>query len=386
MRRAFVHMHDEQRKVEFLDNLYAAAVGAESWKSVLASFTSLVGGHGALLNFYNFAEGKVRTLEWYNFSEQQMTQSDTFWQAREPWSAAGQRSFRESKSKETLARGFVSWGTSLVPQRELLETEWYKEFASEILAQDFVSTVGLTSSHVGLALIAIIGGHPPATYDEVQIGQAMRVQADVQRAINLHVRTGGTIGDATVVPGRMQMTVPTLTLKDRMILAQNPAAQQELELGRLVRAERSGRLSSRDLELDDMISVMCRVDGPQQMSCLANAVDGCRFLAQAIRFNRLRGTLMEIAGVDDPAIMLVLTPFENHASGREGALRALSTFTPVERAIAIALINGQSISEIARERRVSVPTMRWHIRNMIEKADENGVRGLTRTLTLLLPY
>jgi DNA-binding NarL/FixJ family response regulator len=73
-------------------------------------------------------------------------------------------------------------------------------------------------------------------------------------------------------------------------------------------------------------------------------------------------------------------------AGREAALRAFTSFTPMESAIAMALVNGQSITEIARDRRVSVPTIRWHIRNMIDKTGESGVRGLTRILTLLLPY
>jgi DNA-binding CsgD family transcriptional regulator len=77
---------------------------------------------------------------------------------------------------------------------------------------------------------------------------------------------------------------------------------------------------------------------------------------------------------------------DDRVAGREAALRAFSSFTPMEGAIAMALVNGQSISDIARERRISIPTIRWHIRNMIEKTGENGVRGLTRILTLLLPY
>lgn len=171
------------------------------------------------------------------------------------------------------------------------------------------------------------------------------------------------------------MKVPAVTLKERRVLASNPEAQQELAKGRLISMESASRLSAEDPELDGMISVMCRPDGPQQASCTATAIDGSRFLAQAVRFNRLRGTLMEAAGVDDPALMLVLTPVDDRVAGREAALRAFSSFTPMEGAIAMALVNGQSISDIARDRRVSVPTIRWHIRNMIEKTGENGVRA-----------
>jgi DNA-binding NarL/FixJ family response regulator len=52
----------------------------------------------------------------------------------------------------------------------------------------------------------------------------------------------------------------------------------------------------------------------------------------------------------------------------------------------MALVNGQSIEDIARERRASVQTIRWHLRNMSDKTGQSGSKGLTRMLTLLLPY
>lgn len=109
--------------------------------------------------------------------------------------------FRQSKAQ--LADGFVSWGTALVPQKELLATEWYNEFAAESLVQDCLSTVGVTSGNISFALIANTGGHPPKAYNEVQIAEAKRVQVDVQRAMHLHIRAGGAGRYAASVPGEM---------------------------------------------------------------------------------------------------------------------------------------------------------------------------------------
>jgi len=374
-------MSVEARRSEFLDRLYAAAVGADGWKDVLESYTQLVGGHASLLSLYDLPAGKTRTIEWHNFSEGYISASNAQWKAVNPWSVAGQQLFRDPQALK--ATGFVSAGSALVSQRDLFATEWYNEFAADSLVQDCLSTIGLTSAGIGMALIANTGGRPPAAYTPDQVAQARLVQPDVQRAINLHIRSGGHVATA---PAELRLKVPVLVIKDRRILSSNPEAGHELELGRLVRTHRATLFGSQDQKLDRMVATMCRPDGAQQMSCLATALDGSRFLAQAIRFNRLRGTLMEAAGMDDPAVILILTPIGDRVAGREAALRAFSSFTPMEGAISMALVNGQSITEIARERRVSVPTIRWHIRNMIDKTGENGVRGLTRILTLLLPY
>jgi DNA-binding CsgD family transcriptional regulator len=53
--------------------------------------------------------------------------------------------------------------------------------------------------------------------------------------------------------------------------------------------------------------------------------------------------------------------------------------------IAVALLNGQGADDIARDRRKGVETIRWHIRNMADKAGCSGAQGLTRMLSLLLP-
>ena len=206
----------------------------------------------------------------------------------------------------------------------------------------------------------------------------------MQRAINLHVNAAGTNGVMTVAPRYAHLKLPILTMAERRVLSSNSAAQEELERGRLIRCV-GGRLYCRDPVFDRMLVSMTLEGEAHQKSVLTTALDGNRFLAQAVRFNLLRGTLMEAAGADDPAVVLILTALEDGAAGRENALKALKCFTPVEHAIAMALVNGQSIDDISKERRTSVQTIRWHLRNMSEKTGENGVKGLTRLLTLLLP-
>lgn len=376
-------MQADTRQDEFLDHLYAAAVGAGEWQDVVAAFTRLVGGHGGLINVYDVPTGSVRTVEWHNFDQNHIAALDAYWQSREPWSRAGLEQI--ATHPEMLVNGFVSRGSSLVPQKELLASEWYNEFAGASLIQDCLSTVGVSNGVKGLALIANTGGRPPVTYSTEQIAIAASVQADIQRAINIHVSAADSNQILAAAPGYLQMKLPVLAMQERRILTCNPAAMEELERSRLIRRV-AGKLFAVDASLDRMMASISRRDAVPQMSVVATGLDGSRFLAQAIRFNRLRGTLMAAAGGDDPAVMLVLTSLDDGVAGREAALRALSCFTPVEHAITSSLVNGQSIEDIARDRKASVQTIRWHLRNMSAKVGEHGVKGLTRLLTLLLPY
>lgn len=236
-------MSIEARRSEFLDRLYGAAVGAESWKGVLETYLDLVGGHASLLSVYDIPAGKVRTLEWHNFSEGYISASNAQWKAHNPWSQAGQQLFRDP---QVLTTGFVSAGSALVSQRELFRTEWYNEFAAGSLVQDCLSTTGLTRSGLGVALIANTGGRPPVAYTSEQVAQARQLQPDVQRAFNLHVRSGAAGQQATTTQAEMRMKVPVLTIKERRIVSSNPEAQSELDLGRLIRVQRGELFEARD--------------------------------------------------------------------------------------------------------------------------------------------
>jgi hypothetical protein len=115
-------MQANSRQAEFLDHLYAAAVGADEWENVLAAFTRLVGGHAGLMNYYDLAKGVVRTVAWHNYDQKHINGSDSYWQAREPWSPLARQEVLDNPA--LLAGGFVTRGSSLMPQRQLLASEW----------------------------------------------------------------------------------------------------------------------------------------------------------------------------------------------------------------------------------------------------------------------
>lgn len=375
-------MAQDELRNEFLDKLYAAAVGAEDWKTVLAAYVELIGGHAGLINYYDVPNGRIRTVEWHNFDQQHIADSDAYWQKRDPWSAAGSR--QVAQAPHLVMGGLASRGSDLLPQAELFRSEWYNEFASKSLVQDCLGTVGVSGELRGLALIANTGGRPPRAYTDDKLALADSLRSDIQRAVDMHVRNSEGNQMLLAAQGHLQLRLPVFALRDRQVLTANAAAMQEAERGRLVRMYRD-KVYAQDPELDRLLLSMSRLGKPHA-TVVVTASDGSRHLAQALRFNRLRGTLMDAAGVDDPAVILVLTSLDDGAAGRDEALKALTVFTPVEQAIAAALVNGQSVEEIARDRQASVQTIRWHLRNMTSKLGESGLKGLTRVLTLLLPY
>jgi DNA-binding CsgD family transcriptional regulator len=82
---------------------------------------------------------------------------------------------------------------------------------------------------------------------------------------------------------------------------------------------------------------------------------------------------------------MILTPLDINAAGRAKVLQSLSLLTPTEREIASQLLCGDSVEAVARHRRLSTETVRWHIRNMIGKTGARNLADLHRILALLLP-
>jgi DNA-binding CsgD family transcriptional regulator len=79
------------------------------------------------------------------------------------------------------------------------------------------------------------------------------------------------------------------------------------------------------------------------------------------------------------ALVLITDPADNPVPAAQ-ALHQLFGLTAAEAGVALALVAGRSAEEIAAERRVSVPTVRTQIRQILAKTGALHLRDLMRLL------
>ena len=151
----------------------------------------------------------------------------------DPWVSASRMA--RSAQPDRFRRGLVMRGSERLSQAEVLDGEWYNEYAKHALAQDCVSTIGISGGRHMLVLSAQTGGLPPRSYSAAQQEVAERLLPHVHRALDLQIRAGSARNLVQVQSRFGELSVPVLTLSGRKILASNTPAQSELEIGRIVR-------------------------------------------------------------------------------------------------------------------------------------------------------
>jgi DNA-binding CsgD family transcriptional regulator len=367
---------------QFLDTLYSAALGATGWKPALAAFASMIDAPIGNINVHFPDRIEYRHAEILNTPESFSQRSRDYWMMHDPWVRQGYLNI--SRNPSLLRNGFVLHGASEVPTNQFLNTAWYRDFGREYYLQDCLS-LSATSGGMVVTISGLTGSRDLRLFSDEQIGIARRTLSQFRRAVGLHSQLARrqTIDSANAKWGTS--TLPVIMLRASRIIHANAAADAELERNDLIARLPGNGIRILDPSLADLAKTHERAATTAQATLVATAQNGERWLAQLIRINQLAGSLLAAAGADDPAVLMILTPLDINAAGRAKVLQSLSLLTPTEREIASQLLCGDSVEAVARHRRLSTETVRWHIRNMIGKTGARNLADLHRILALLLP-
>jgi DNA-binding CsgD family transcriptional regulator len=365
----------------FLDALYSAAVGATGWRSVIASYIALLDAPRGTLNIHDFARGASVHSEWLNLPDDHVRRSQEYWIAQEPWMTAGRAMIAQDASLRR--RGFVCHGDSMVPSAKMIESPWYRDFGREEELQDVLAVTAFVHEETAICLSSNTGGRTLRTFAREKVELAGRLVDDVRRAFKLHVQMAREQAAGGALVHWRSTELPVLIVKSGRLESCNAAAERIFGAAGIIGA--GHKFSIFDATLDVVLKAHEHDTGSRHRSLVAFGRGGSRWLAQLVRFNRLSGSLLASIGADDPAVLLTLTPLDQDAAGRTKALATLARLTATEREIAYHILNGESVRAIARERRLSVHTVRWYVRNLIEKTNARNLADLQRILALLSP-
>lgn len=376
-------MQFEEARSTFLDTLYSAAVGATGWRPVLETFAEIVDAPMGSINVWNPHAASTNHATTLNTSESFQRRSQEYWLAREPWAIRGFEMVAQNPVK--AQKGFVFHGASEVPSATLLESAWYRDFAREYEMQDCLGLSARASEGHFISVSGIVGGRTGTEFSSDKVKWAQALRGDFGRALKLHVELSRQNARNSATAQWQSTPLPVVVLREGTLLQSNEAALFALEAGDIISHARGNKVSIIDAALASLVKSHHRNDGDQFATHIATGRSGARWMAQLVRFNQLAGSLLGSAGIDDPAVMLALTPLDGAATLRHRSLMAFSILTSTEKQIAHELLNGESVTGIAHSRRQSEETIRWHVRNMIAKTGSRNLADLTRTLSLLLP-
>lgn len=176
-----------------------------------------------------------------------------------------------------------------------------------------------------------------------------------------------------------------VVVRGRSIVYANHSAARLLASGQVIRQVGTS-LEFRDARAQPLFEYLTAI-GPEDTQwpshSLALLVVDHENAHWLIQFARMGTPTVGVAATNQTVI--VLTPLSGRTSSRARAVSGFVDLTPTEREILADLVRGLTISQIATNSRRSIETMRWHVRNMMEKTSAQSMSDLTRIASLLLP-
>lgn len=285
-----------------------------------------------------------------------------------------------------LPPGKVVTQQELVPDEELLKSEYYRDYLApigifHILGVDTVEPDGM------LARLRIARRLDEAAFSDAHKQLCRRLLPHLRRAIQIHARLSRTESERDIYAGAVdQLALATLVLDERgRILNTNSVAQSLL-------AQRDG-LSA----VDQILQVTERGINKQLQDLVANAITeqraGTTATARALRVPRPSGR-QELGliirpvrvsewdeGQASPCVVIFISDPEQEESASQHLLGELFELTPAEANLAIKLARGLSLAQLSEEQNISQHTARAQLKSVFAKT---GVARQAELVRLVL--
>jgi DNA-binding CsgD family transcriptional regulator len=281
-----------------------------------------------------------------------------------------------------LPPGKVVTQQELVPDEELLESEYYRDYLQpigifHILGVDTVEPDGM------LARLRIARRRDEPAFTDEHKAFCERLLPHLRRAIQIHARLSRTESERDLFADAVdQLSVATLVLDERgRILTANSVARRLLE-------ERDGIC-----QVDQQLASPDRTVNSRLQELIGDTVTaqraGTTGTARALRIARTPGrpelgvVIRPIAasewdeGQSSPCVAIFISDPEQQESASGGILGELFELTPAEASLAIKLARGRSLAQVSEEQCISQHTARAQLKSIFAKT------GVTRQAELV---
>jgi DNA-binding NarL/FixJ family response regulator len=275
----------------------------------------------------------------------------------------------------------VRLGYEIVPEHELVKTEFYNDFAKKFgLFRPMATTFSLAPGIFATASLERPGAK--ALFEEQDKGSFERLAPHVKRALQLRLRQRES---------GLQSAAAT-------------AALDELDFGVII-CDRAAKIVFANKASEALAAARAGVllRNMRVMAHLANEAEGLAALISDAAGGV--GGAMRLTGAHDAQLLVMASPLphplrQEHGPGcallalrqiesgpriSADALMALFRFSPAQAALCVALVEGRSLKEIAAERGVKLTTLRSHAQEAMLRAGVKSLRDLVRLIGSLPP-
>lgn len=373
-----VEMHEHTTPEGFQDllgSVYEAATESEKWPVALRRLADRLESHVAILASYDFESETGRIEHAFNVDERLVRLYSRRFGAANPWM---------QHAAHFQLPGLVWKGEQVVPQEELVETDYYKEF---LAPQNIFHTLCAVVDKHGSSILHLRLGRPRAApkYSDADVDLCREALIHIQRATHIQsdFKKHRVIEHAAMEAlNHVSIGLAVVDSKGRL-LAANALAHALIASGDGLVKNASGleiRYRGRSRSLHNLIADGARANGNDAEQAAdflpLQQASGAQLLAALVR--PLAADAAAPNGAQ--ASLVIICDPERKGKLCEQALCRFYELTPAEARLAARLAGAARLDEAAMALGISIHTARTHLKRIFDKTGTDRQADLIRVL------
>jgi len=361
-----------------VDLIYEAVADASRWQTFLDRFVHAVRARRGTIALMDSHGEHIAVVCWYGWPDEDIRLFNDRYAATDPWGIGG----------ANLFEGEVAADFELCQRGQMEQSVAFREY---YLPRDCVHGMGgvILVTPNGRSGITVSRGAKEGPFGEPEKAVLRALMPRLRRAALLHGQLGSMRSQLATFTGHLDPYPHAFLLIDSecRVLYSNSAAREIADRRDGLEID-SGRISLQYAKQNRAFQ--------EAVSRIASSLDTSTWRLEVSRpsqRSRYRLMLMPVGasgaiplGVSVPAVTVLIIDRESQPEPDPATLRELFSLTPAEARVAAKLVQGRSVEEIAAEAKVSLETIRTHIKRLLSKTATNRQRELVSLILRSVPF
>jgi DNA-binding CsgD family transcriptional regulator/PAS domain-containing protein len=376
-----------------LHTIYGGATDASAWSNILAAVSEWMGGEKGLLITSSLVLEKGGFAYTYRIPQSSITLWSTRYADQNLWLQA-------MVEQKVTATGAVGYGSDLVADQRLIESEWYQRVLApdDILQMLFGLVFGADDPEIPLVSLVAFRGQYSAKFNDDDRAKVMLLLPHMSRALGVMFKLrNAEFRVAASLHALNQMRTGILLVNE-----QGSVCFANAEAERICRQQDGLRLklgarSLSALHADDPIArssirhalrSAVRMD-PKDVDHFAHAICVQRpsgLSSYSVQVSALPETSPYQLAHTIPRAIVFIKDCTQVAKPDAAILMQSYGLTSAEARLALVLSDGGSLESVAAELQVGVNTLKTHLKSVYSKMAVNSRAALTKLLVSLASH
>jgi DNA-binding CsgD family transcriptional regulator/PAS domain-containing protein len=363
---------------ELIHCIYDAVSDGAKWREFLQKFVVAAGAERGTFTFADAIQNGVSTNCWFGWSDDDVALHAARFSTSDPWTTGAM----------VRPAGFVGPDTAACSREMIESSAAWREF---YLPRDAYFGFGgvILRSELHFSQISVVRGQKRGPFTQSEIDLLRNLMPHLQRGGRLYGELNALRSRVSAFTGHIDRAPQAVCMLDpaRGVLYANPAASEILVRNDGLRVE-AGQLRASSARQNEALrraseAVFAGGDTPGRVKILRHPPERPPYLVLLLP---LPDVSISVFGPNNLALFAMIIDPDVAVEPPHSLLMELFQLTPSEARVAGRLAMGETPEGIAKQTRVSIDTVRTHLRRIMSKTNTNRQGAVISLILRSTPF